>query len=235
MKTVLSLIFLCCSMATMAQNEKGAFSIRPMAGVNLSDFSGGVSDDFYHMKAGLAVGLEAEYGISRSFSLSLGAFYSQMGAKVDGTLKAMAVNDEYMVYIENKDKGKVTCNYITLPLMANFYVPAIKGLALKVGAQMGIMASSRIKADVDARTEAYLRNEPTRTPTTANEQLTIDQDTESKSLDFGIPFGMSYEHKNVIVDLRYYFGLTKIDDSANNREDIRNRCLTLTLGYRLPL
>ena len=121
MKTVLSLILLCCSMATMAQNEKGAFSIRPMAGVNLSDFSGGVSDDFYHMKAGLAVGLEAEYGISRSFSLSLGAFYSQMGAKVDGTLKAMAVNDEYMVYIENKDKGKVTCNYITLPLMVNFF------------------------------------------------------------------------------------------------------------------
>ena len=235
MKTVLSLILLCCSMATMAQNEKGAFSIRPMAGVNLSDFSGGVSDDFYHMKAGLAVGLEAEYGISRSFSLSLGAFYSQMGAKVDGTLKAMAVNDEYMIYVENKDNGKVTCNYITLPLMANFYVPAIKGLALKVGAQMGIMASSRIKADVDARTEAYLRNEPTRTPTIANEQFTIDQDTESKSLDFGIPFGMSYEHKNVIVDLRYYFGLTKIDDSANNREDIRNRCLTLTLGYRLPL
>ena len=235
MKKLLIFIVVCYATVATAQNEKGVFSIRPMAGVNLSDFSGGISEDFYHTKAGLAVGMEAEYGISRSFGLSLGAFYSQMGAKVDGTLKAVAVNDEYMIYVENKDNGKVTCNYITLPLMANFYVPAIKGLALKVGAQMGIMASSRIKADVDARTEAYLRNEPTRTPTTANEQLTIDQDTESKSLDFGIPFGMSYEHKNVIVDLRYYFGLTKIDDSANNREDIRNRCLTLTLGYRLPL
>ena len=119
--------------------------------------------------------------------------------------------------------------------MANFYVPAIKGLALKVGAQMGIMASSRMKADIDIRTETYLRSEPTMPPTTANEQLAIDQDTESKALDFGIPFGMSYEHKNVIVDLRYYFGLTKIDNSATDREDIRNRCLTLTLGYRLPL
>jgi hypothetical protein len=222
-------------MATIAQNEKGAFSIRPMAGVNLSDFSGGVSEDFYHMKAGLAVGVEAEYGISRSFGLSLGAFYSQMGAKVDGTLMATAVNDEYLIYIETKDKGKVTCNYITLPLMANFYVPTVKGLALKVGAQMGIMASSRMKADVDATIEAYLRNSATGTPTTTNEQTTIDQDTECKSLDFGIPFGLSYEHKNVVVDLRYYFGLTKIDNSASNREDIRNRCLTLTLGYRLPL
>ena len=235
MKRVISLVLLYCTMATMAQNEKGVFSIRPMAGVNLSAFSGGFSEDFYQMKAGLAVGLEAEYGISRSFGLSLGAFYSQMGAKIDGTLWATAVNDEYMVYIETKDKGKITCNYITLPLMANFYVPAIKGLALKVGAQMGIMASSRMKADIDIRTETYLRNEPTMPPTTANEQLAIDQDTESKSLDFGIPFGMSYEHKNVIVDLRYYFGLTKIDNSATNREDIRNRCLTLTLGYRLPL
>lgn len=235
MKRVITLFLLCCSMATMAQNEKGVFSIRPMAGVNLSDFSGGVSEDFYHMKAGLAVGVEAEYGISRSFGLSLGAFYSQMGAKVDGTLMATAVNDEYLIYIETKDKGKVTCNYITLPLMANFYVPTVKGLALKVGAQMGIMASSRMKADVDATIEAYLRNSATGTPTTTNEQTTIDQDTECKSLDFGIPFGLSYEHKNVVVDLRYYFGLTKIDNSASNREDIRNRCLTLTLGYRLPL
>lgn len=235
MKRVIVLGLLCCSMATMAQNEKGAFSIRPMAGVNLSDFSGGVSEDFYHMKAGLAVGVEAEYGISRSFGLSLGAFYSQMGAKVDGTLMATAVNDEYLIYIETKDKGKVTCNYITLPLMANFYVPTVKGLALKVGAQMGIMASSRMKADVDATIEAYLRNSATGTSTTTNEQTTIDQDTECKSLDFGIPFGLSYEHKNVVVDLRYYFGLTKIDNSASNREDIRNRCLTLTLGYRLPL
>lgn len=235
MKRVITLFLLCCSMATMAQNEKGVFSIRPMAGVNLSDFSGGVSEDFYHMKAGLAVGVEAEYGISRSFGLSLGAFYSQMGAKVDGTLMATAFNDEYLIYIETKDKGKVTCNYITLPLMANFYVPTVKGLALKVGAQMGIMASSRMKADVDATIEAYLRNSATGTPTTTNEQTTIDQDTECKSLDFGIPFGLSYEHKNVVVDLRYYFGLTKIDNSASNREDIRNRCLTLTLGYRLPL
>ncbi len=82
MKIVISLILLCCSMVTMAQNEKGVFSIRPMAGVNLSAFSGGFSEDFYHMKAGLAVGMEAEYGISRSFGLSLGAFYSQMGAKI---------------------------------------------------------------------------------------------------------------------------------------------------------
>ena len=43
MKRVITLFLLCCSMATMAQNEKGVFSIRPMAGVNLSDFSGGVS------------------------------------------------------------------------------------------------------------------------------------------------------------------------------------------------
>ena len=235
MKKLLIFMMVCYATVATAQNEKGVFSIRPMAGVNLSDFSGGISEDFYHTKAGLAVGMEAEYGISRSFGLSLGAFYSQMGAKVDGTLKAVAVNDEYMIYVENKDNGKVTCNYITLPLMANFYVPAVKGLALKVGAQMGILASSRIKADVDATVVTYLKNDPARNPTTTQEQTTVDQDTECKSLDFGIPFGISYEHKNVIVDLRYYFGLSKIDNSATDREDIRNRCLTLTLGYRLPL
>ena len=235
MKKVIALVLLCCSMTTMAQNEKGVFTIRPMVGINLSDFSGGFSEDFYHMKAGLAVGMEAEYGISKSFGLSLGAFYSQKGAKIDGTIVAIAGNDEYLIYMETKNKGKVTCNYVTLPLMANFYVPVVKGLALKVGAQMGILAGSRIKTDVDATIETYLRKDLTMSSPTTHEQTTIDQDIECKSIDFGIPFGMSYEYRNVIVDLRYYFGLTKIDNSAFDREDIRNRCLTLTVGYRLPL
>jgi hypothetical protein len=54
-------------------------------------------------------------------------------------------------------------------------------------------------------------------------------------LDFGIPIGFSYESRHIVLDARYYFGLTKIDDSPINREDVRNRCLSITLGYRLHL
>ena len=63
---------------------------------------------------------------------------------------------------------------------------------------------------------------------------TINETDACKSMDFGIPVGLSYEYKNVTLDARYYFGLTRIDKSQE-LENIRNRCLTLTLGYRFNL
>jgi hypothetical protein len=55
-----------------------------------------------------------------------------------------------------------------------------------------------------------------------------------KSVDVGFPIGLSYEYKNVVLDARYYFGLTKID-KTEDAEDCRNRMLSITLGYRFKL
>ena len=56
----------------------------------------------------------------------------------------------------------------------------------------------------------------------------------SKSVDFGIPVGLSYEYKNVTLDARYCFGLTKTDKILE-AEDNRNRTFSVTLGYRFNL
>ena len=55
-----------------------------------------------------------------------------------------------------------------------------------------------------------------------------------KSVDFGIPVGISYEYKNITLDARYYFGLTNMND-LEDTEVIHNRCLSITLGYRFKL
>ena len=55
-----------------------------------------------------------------------------------------------------------------------------------------------------------------------------------KSVDFGIPVGLSYEYKNIMLDARYYFGLTKID-KTENPDTAKNRYLSITLGYRFGL
>ena len=52
--------------------------------------------------------------------------------------------------------------------------------------------------------------------------------------DVGIPIGLSYEYKNVVLDVRYCFGLTKIDNTQDP-EDTRNRTLSVTLGYNFKL
>lgn len=52
-KIVLTLIVALGMAGGYAQNETGKFSIKPMAGVNISAFSGGM-DGMYHTKAGFA-------------------------------------------------------------------------------------------------------------------------------------------------------------------------------------
>jgi hypothetical protein len=55
-----------------------------------------------------------------------------------------------------------------------------------------------------------------------------------KSVDFGIPLGLSYEYKNIVLDARYYFGLTKID-KTDDPDSARNQYLSITLGYKFNL
>ena len=57
-KIVLTLIVALGVAGGYAQNETGKFSIKPMAGVNISAFSGGM-DGMYHTKAGRALTLMA--------------------------------------------------------------------------------------------------------------------------------------------------------------------------------
>ena len=55
-----------------------------------------------------------------------------------------------------------------------------------------------------------------------------------KSIDFGIPVGLSYEYKNVTLNARYYFGLRRVD-KTEDPDKAHNRYLSVTLGYRFHL
>jgi hypothetical protein len=135
--------------------------------------------------------------------------------------------------------GKLKCNYLNLPLMANVYIPAVKGLALKAGVQVGILASDKMTADVmlamlnidfnPGYFELYEGPELNRLMS-----YTTDISDVCKSVDFGIPLGVSYEYKNIVFDARYFFGLTKID-KTDNPDSARNQYFSITLGYKFYL
>ena len=238
MKRLLLMTMLCCGLTAAAQNEKGTFSIKPLVGVNMTTLPGGLSDDYYHNKFGLTAGVEAEYGVNSWLGLSLGAIYSEQGAKIDGELVAYAYDDQYAYWESTKSDGKVKCNYVNLPLMASFYVPAIKGLALKAGVQMGILVSSRTQADVDAVVDVYEKRDGMSFRLDGYPmpvQATVDSKCDCKSLDFGIPIGFSYESRHIVLDARYYFGLAQLDDSPIKLEGVRTPWQSITLGYRLHL
>lgn len=222
------------TLGIMAQNQKGTFSVRPMVGVSIANLSSSNLDNYYHNQVGLTAGLEVEYAVSNQVGISLGAIYSQQGSEIDGSTDLRYTDDNGQQHAEYSEyKGHLRTNYINLPLMINFYV--VKGLAIKAGIQVGLHCDDRLKED---QLFSRLINIP---PSNGHSGLanewwsrTINETDACKSMDFGIPVGLSYEYKNVTLDARYYFGLTKIDKSQE-LENLRNRTLSVTFGYRFNL
>lgn len=229
-----------------AQNPVGQFSLKPMAGVNISTFAN-AAVDMYHTKVGFTGGVELEYGVNSWLGVSAGLLYSQQGVKIEGSALAISQDAEFIYYIATEMDGKLKCDYLNLPVMANFYIPAIKGLAVKAGVQIGFLASDKISVDTKNvimpvslenmennngyNLEVYNLNDYPRTSMTSQ---SVSQSGVCKSVDFCIPLGLSYEYKNITLDARYYFGLTQID-KTENPDTAQNRYLSITLGYRFGL
>lgn len=238
-KLFVLMAIVCWTADLMAQNQTGKLSIKPMAGVNFSGFSN-ATIDIYRMKMGFVGGVELEYGINPWLGLSLGLMYSQQGAKIDGSFDATVIDENGVNwYTKTQMDGKLKCNYLNLPLMANIYIPTVSGLAVKAGVQVGILASDKMTTDVmlaminmnyASNIFEYVDG------TKLNQLMTYKTDISDvcKSVDFGIPLGVSYEYKNIVLDARYFFGLTKID-KTDNPDSARNQYFSITLGYKFNL
>ncbi len=149
-KHLLLAAFVCCVASVSAQNPKGTFSIKPMAGINVTGLSGGNSG-LYKNKVGFTAGVEAEYGVNDWLGVSLGALYSQQGAKID-KFEQQRVNQAQGDFdVVTKVDGKLKSQYLNLPLLVNAYIPGVKGLAVKAGIQVGFCLSS----DSESTTEIY--------------------------------------------------------------------------------
>ena len=217
------------AMAATAQNEAGQFSLKPMVGINVAELRN-VGYVQYGPKAGFTGGVESEYGITSKIGISLGAIYSLQGGKyhTDVENSITTIIGTYKIS-EELTRSKVTVDNINVPLLANFYV--WRRLALKAGIQLGILVNDKMTYRYDL-VPSYEMNDPYYIPgqdrgTHIRSKLT----GFGKSIDFGIPIGLSYDFHNLTLDARYYFGLTKIDSPNFGK----NRCLYINLGYRIPL
>ena len=149
-------VTLAITLGVVAQNQKGTFSIRPMAGISIANLSSSL-DDYYHNQVGLTAGIEVEYAVSNQAGISLGAIYSQQGSEIDGSTDLRYTDDNGQQHAEYSEyKGHLRANYINLPLMVNYYIPVIRGLAIKAGIQVGLRSDERLKADQLSVRHAYL-------------------------------------------------------------------------------
>ena len=190
-KLFLLAVIMMASTCAFAQHDPGSLTVQPRIGFSAADFSN-TSDT--KARVGLIVGPEFEYTLSDRFSLAFGLNYSQQGAEQD------------------KVDVKYNMDYITVPIVANFYV--LKGLALKAGLQPGYNINTKMKVN--------------------GKEVDIDDDA-TKKFDLSIPVGLSYEFYNFVIDARYTLGLTKLFDEKIVNLDSKNLTFQLTLGYKFTL
>ncbi len=201
-KFLIIVALLTTSVTLLAQHDEGDFTIQPKVGLNIATLS-----DADKAIAHFHLGLEAEYMFTDKFSVGFGAMLSNQGAKYN----ASGALGRY----------EIDLDYVQVPILANYYI--LPGLAIKTGIQPGFKMRAKAKFDdhkIDLDQLYGLYNNVT------------DDNTKVGSVDISIPVGISYEYKNIVLDARYFWGLTKV---LNRGEAFYNRVFMLSLGYKFQL
>lgn len=167
---LLSILVIATSIVASAQ-----FKIGFKAGANISNIAANDSKN----KGGFVTGLLGQYKFSK-FAVQPEALFSMQGAKFDG--------------------GKVELNYISIPVMAQYYI--IPGLLVELGPQVGFLLSAdEVPNDGDA----------------------VDIKDLLNTTDIAMNFGASYELSAIPLGIsaRYSLGLSDLrkegSDAGKNR------------------
>ena len=251
MKKVLLIVALLSGLAANAQ-ESSTWSLQPQAGWTYASFTGRNADHVQSW-AGWTAGVNVEKQFSRLLSVSGGLHYSRIGGRNAhggyGYSTSLAqYNERYFRY---------RFEYLYIPVLLNVHLKY--GFTLKTGIQPGFLLGAKMYSQ---RYGYYYQRLPNIPPSALiaspqtnpelytkenfNEEYKRDISSDVDVLDFCIPVGLSYEYKNVQLDVRYHFGLLKVlngsvhyvfdrmvDDGGS--KDFQNRYLSVTLGYRFHL
>lgn len=219
------------SATSFAQTETGRFFFAPKVGYNAASLTSAPKD--YTTQLGLVAGIEVGYQMTDKFGITADVLYSGQG--IDCDTRWFEPDGTTPIY---RLKDNMKLDYLNIPILANYYI--VKGLAVKAGIQPGFLVSAKSKVERDIYDGA------------GTESGEVDMKDGLNSFDLSIPVGLSYEWKNIFIDVRYIFGLTNVNKSntylfeevtldAYGKADPRpieknskNGVFQLTLGYKLP-
>ncbi len=229
---LLSAIALVTTLSINAQPEPGTFSVIPRFGVSLSNITNesliisSSPDSYYSLdskyREGALGGVDVQYQVNNILALSAGLSYSRLGCKYKDSDITGFQPGEYDVY----SNCRISIDYLNLPILAHAYIA--NGFAVNAGVQVGY------------KTHSNLHTESTKVTINKNgsynyadvPQKEDRSNTFANKFDFSIPVGISYEYANVVLDLRYNIGITKVFDLAGHGE---NRSIAFSVGYKLDL
>lgn len=163
------------------------------AGANFAT-QGGDDVDGAKMKVGFHAGVLAEFMISEKFGIQPELLYSMQGAKAE--------EGDY----------KTNLDYITLPIMAKYYIT--EGFSVHAGPQIGFLISAK----------------------TGDDDM-VDVKDFYKSIDYGLGIGAGYALDNgLFFNARYYLGLANIQEEIEFlgqtiEPTVHNNVIQLSVGY----
>lgn len=159
------------------------------AGLNLATLQPDLPDPA--TRTSFHLGGMAEIPISDMFSVQPELLFSIQGVKD-----------------ESDDDEVIKLNYITLPIMAKYYV--MESLSIEGGLQLGFLVSADFEDDGES----------------------IDIKDSMKSTDFGVAFGAGYKLDNgVNLGIRYFLGSNVNDDIGDGDQKLTNRVFQISVGY----
>ena len=137
MKKIFFLLLAILPLAALAQNENRRVSIEPHAGMTISKMHGGALTRDETWKTGWTAGAELEIPLSTYYSLTTGVDYALIGT---------GFKEEKEQY--SSAKSWINASYVYVPLQIKAYSPVVKGLAVHLGVEMGIMTSAKAHAEM---------------------------------------------------------------------------------------
>lgn len=216
----------------LAQPERGTVSIIPRFGATLAN----MSNEYLVMntspsneqqqkgryREGLTGGVDIQYQATDELAFSGGVFYARQGCKYkDSDLSAIEPG-KYAAW----SNCHTSFDYINIPLMAHYYLA--EGFAVNAGIQPGFLVHKNIHVE---STDVTLNKDGSYTYTDQISK-TDYKPAGTRSFDFSIPIGLSYEYANVVLDVRYNIGLTHVYKDLDTGS---NRVFNLTVGYKFNL
>lgn len=175
MKKFIAVLFcgLLCAITVKAQSQGFFWGVK--AGLNLSSAWGEETDGSL-IKPGYYAGCFGEYRFSELFSLSPELMFSSIGS----------AREEFDI--------KETVNYITLPVLAKFYLDDT--FSVEAGPQFAYGVYMSIKGDG---------------------KVTKLSGDDYNKFEFGIAVGATYYYERFMISLRYIHGLTDVAKVGVNK------------------
>lgn len=181
-------------------------------GLNFSNLTGDLSKS--STKLGFNIGAFAQFNLSNKFAIQPEVLYSGQGASY---AESSTVASSYTY-----TTGTIYLDYILVPIMAKYQF--VDGFNFEFGPQIGFIVASKNNGDDLVTTGDVIADYP----------FNRNIKDRTKSIDFGLNFGVSYDLSNhAFVGIRYNFGLDNVIQNQDGSDfNSRNSVLSLNFGYK---